>query len=339
MDQLINERIAWVDEELRALLRPAPGEPALYAMLRYHLGWTDTAGAALTAAEARRLGGKRLRGVLAILACEACGGGGRTAVPIGAAIELIHNFSLIHDDIEDNDAERRHRPTVWRVWGVPQAINAGSAMQALVNRAVVRLDDHGAPAVTVVGAVRVLTDAIVRMTEGQCLDMAFQDQAGIDAAGYFRMTEGKTAALLGAALEAGALVAGASPERRDRLRAFGRAFGLAFQARDDHLGVWGDPVSTGKPVGSDIERGKRSLPVVLALGRATDRELLQRWLEARDVDAVMTVMKQCGVRAEVEATVGRLTGEALGHLEALGQVGEAGRTLSAIARAALGREK
>src|SRR5690348_15538190 len=168
---LIDERIGWVDEELRAMVRPEAEEPAVYEMLRYHLGWTDAAGKPVSMADARRFGGKRLRGVLAILACEACGGSGPRAVPVGAAVEFIHNFSLIHDDIEDHDEERRHRATVWRVWGVPHAINAGSAMQALVNRAVLRLSERGAAPPAVLETMRILTDAIVRMTEGQCMDM------------------------------------------------------------------------------------------------------------------------------------------------------------------------
>jgi geranylgeranyl diphosphate synthase type I len=246
---------------------------------------------------------------------------------------------LIHDDIEDSDEERRHRPTVWRVWGVPHAINAGSAMQALVNRAVLRLSDRGVAPTAVLATMRILTDAIVRMTEGQCLDMAFQDQSDVEASGYFAMTERKTAALLAAALDNGACLAGAPTERARLLERFGHAFGLAFQARDDHLGVWGDPTTTGKPVGSDIERGKRSLPVVLALSRSPEPGSLRRQLAARDVAAVMEAMEQLGVRAEVEATVGRLTAEALGYLEALGDAGDAGRALFSIARAALGRVK
>src|SRR5205085_10338795 len=170
MDDLINERIAWVDDELRSMLPAAKDEPIVYGMLRYHLGWTDPAGAAVGPVEARRYGGKRLRGVLAILAGEACGGDGQAIVPAGAAVELIHNFSLIHDDIEDEDPERRHRPTVWRLWGVAQAINAGSLMQALVNRAALRLAERGASPRAVVDTMEALTHAIVRMTEGQCMD-------------------------------------------------------------------------------------------------------------------------------------------------------------------------
>jgi geranylgeranyl diphosphate synthase, type I len=339
LDSLIDERIGWVDDELRAMLRPVAEEPAVYRMLRYHLGWTDAAGRPLSTPEARRFGGKRLRGVLAVLACEACGGAGPVAVPAGAAVELIHNFSLIHDDIEDEDEERRHRPTVWRQWGVPQAINAGSLMQALVHRAALGLSGRGAPFPAVLDAMQVLTDAIVRMTEGQCMDMLFQDRVDVDASSYFAMTERKTAALLAAALESGACVAGATVDRARLLARFGRAFGLAFQARDDYLGVWGDPTVTGKPVGSDIERGKRSLPVVLALSHSPDPKPLLGQFEARDTTAVMAAMETLGIRAEVEAAVGRLTAEALGYLEALGDAGEAGHALVSIARAALGRVK
>jgi geranylgeranyl diphosphate synthase type I len=336
IDSLINERIAWVDDELRAMLPPTVDEPIVYGMLRYHLGWTDTAGAAVDAAAARRFGGKRLRGVLAILAGEACGGDGAALVPAGAAVELIHNFSLIHDDIEDEDPERRHRPTVWRLWGVAQAINAGSLMQALVHRAALRLAGRGVSPTAVVHAARVLTDAIVLMTEGQCMDMAFQDRADVDGPGYFAMTERKTAALLAAAMETGAGVAGAEPDRVEQLAQFGRAFGLAFQARDDFLGIWGDPAMTGKPVGSDIERGKRSLPIVLAMSRSSSPERLRGRLEARDTTGVLAALEELAVRAEVEAIVSRLTNEALGCLEGVGDT-DAGRALDSIARAALGR--
>src|SRR5438874_13108323 len=161
LDSLINERVAWVDDELRSVLHAAASEPAVYGMLRYHLGWTDSAGRTVDPEAQRRFGGKRLRGVLVILACEACGGDGRSVVPAAAAVELIHNFSLIHDDIEDADEERRHRPTLWRVWGIPQAINAGSNMQALVNRAALRLAERGASPSAVLGCARLLTDTIL----------------------------------------------------------------------------------------------------------------------------------------------------------------------------------
>jgi len=337
-ESLINERIGWVDDELRSLLaeeaRAGVGE-----MLRYHMGWTDAEGGALDAGEARRLGGKRLRGVLVILACEACGGSGYAAVPAGAAVELLHNFTLIHDDIEDCDELRRHRPTVWRLWGVPQATNAGSQMQALVDRAALRLLGRGVSAEVTAAVIGVLSKAILEVTTGQYQDMAFQNRADVGVEEYFDMAAGKTAALLSAALDAGARIAGVGEDRIERLLAFGHSFGLAFQARDDYLGIWGDPATTGKPVGSDVRQGKRSLPVVLALSRATGRSDLREWLEANDVEAVMAAMERLGVRSDVEAIVERLTAEAVEHLEALGEGGTAGEALSSIARTALGRDR
>ena len=128
---LIDERIPWLDAEMDASLASASADLALYDWARYHLGWNDEALRPMAEADRRKHGGKRLRGVLTVLSAEAMGGDGRRAAPAGAAIELIHNFSLIHDDVEDNDAERRHRPTVWKLWGVPHAINVGSNMQAM----------------------------------------------------------------------------------------------------------------------------------------------------------------------------------------------------------------
>src|SRR5262249_50290595 len=152
-----------LDAELEATLSSTADLP-LYRMARYHLGWYDKRLAPLPEADRRRYGGKRLRGVLCILACEASGGDSATAAPAGAAVELIHNFSLVHDDIEDNDAERRHRPTVWKLWGIPHAINVGSSMQAMVSVAALRLQRFASPA-TVLEALSTLTRAIVRMTE------------------------------------------------------------------------------------------------------------------------------------------------------------------------------
>src|SRR5262245_58842786 len=165
---LIDERIDWLDAEIEAALASGADLP-LYRMARYHLGWRDAALRPVDEEARRRHGGKRLRGVLCLLACDAVGGEGARAAPAGAAIELIHNFSLVHDDIEDSDEERRHRPTVWKLWGVPHAINVGSSMQAMVNVAAMRLSRH-APPETVLAALDTLTRAIVRMTEGQYLD-------------------------------------------------------------------------------------------------------------------------------------------------------------------------
>jgi geranylgeranyl diphosphate synthase type I len=337
---LIDERIAWLDAEIEAAFASASDLP-LYRMARYHLGWADEALCAVDEATRRRHGGKRLRGVLCLLACEAVGGSGEEAAPAGAAIELIHNFSLVHDDIEDSDEERRHRPTVWKLWGVPHAINVGSSMQAMVNVAALRLRRR-TPSERSLQALATLTDAIVRMTEGQYLDMAAEDAREMSLEDYFRMTGGKTAALAQAALEVGGGLGTDAAPRVERLAEFGWRFGLAFQARDDFLGIWGEPDRTGKPVGSDILQGKRSLPIVHALEQAAPGspagERLRAALRDRNVPTVLGVLEETGTRAFVGAAVDEQTRAALAALGEASPLEPYGATIRAIAEFALGRE-
>jgi geranylgeranyl diphosphate synthase type I len=338
---LIDERIAWLDAEMEAVLATASRDLDLYQWSRYHVGWLNEGLEQLSPADRRRHGGKRLRGVLTVLACEAVGGSGPSAASAGAAIEFIHNFSLVHDDVEDNDEERRHRPTVWKLWGVPHAINVGSNMQAMVDVSVLRLSDR-VPAPLVVQAFRIITHAIVQMTEGQYLDMAAQDSRAMSLEQYFRMTGGKTAALIQGALEVGATLGTDDAGRIAALAQFGRRFGLAFQCRDDYLGIWGEPALTGKPVGSDIVQGKRSLPVVHALEAApagTDTgDRLRSALEARDVPVVLELLNDLGTAEFVAARVEDHTTAALDAIERAQVANPYGAAIRDIARYALGRE-
>ncbi len=338
---LIDERIAWLDAEMEATLASASPDLPLYDWARYHLGWCDERLQPLGAADRRKHGGKRLRGVLSILACEAVGGDGTRAASAGAAIEFIHNFSLVHDDVEDNDAERRHRPTVWKLWGVPHAVNVGSNMQAMVDLAVLRLAGK-LPAATVVHVFQVITRAILQMTEGQYLDMAAQDRSEMSLSEYFRMTGGKTAALIEGALRSGALLGTEDAARVEALARFGWHFGLAFQCRDDYLGCWGDPTLTGKAVGNDLLQGKRSLPVVHALaaaapGTAAGRRLREA-LAARDVPAALELMETLGTTRFVADRVQEHTDAAIQALDEAHVSGAHGIAIREIAGYALGRE-
>jgi geranylgeranyl diphosphate synthase type I len=338
LDRYVEERMAWVEAEIEAVLASRTADLDLYGMLRYHLGWCGRNFAPLSQEERRRFGGKKLRGVLAVLACEAVGGDGRRAAPGAAAIEFIHNFSLIHDDIEDGDEERRHRPTVWALWGVPQGVNAGSNMQALVTLAGLQLAERGAPPATVVAAIRVLTQAMLAMTEGQFLDIGFQDRWEITVADYMRMAAGKTAALAEGMMRLGGVLGVDDPDRVEALARFGHAFGLAFQARDDLLGIWGDSALTGKAVGADILRGKRSLPIAFGLSHPEGGERLRRMLEARDVEGVTALLERIGARAFTEETGRDQTARSLAALDRAATVDPAGAALRAIADQALGRE-
>jgi geranylgeranyl diphosphate synthase type I len=253
-------------EALRSTAVPA--NTRVGEMASYHLGWTD--------AEGRSLGegsGKFIRGCMALWAAEQCGGDLADAAAVAAAVEWIHNFTLVHDDIQDGDHERRHRPTVWVVWGSAQAINAGNGMHAVAYRAL--LSGRGRPAARL-RAAAALNTAVVAVIEGQCLDLDLEGRIETPVATYLRMVRGKTGALIGASLEAGALMGGASARQAALLRRAGMELGVAFQIRDDWLGTWGDSALTGKRCGGDIERRKITYPVVVAQSRlhgAARREL------------------------------------------------------------------
>lgn len=332
-----------VDRVLAEVLRERDLPESLDGMIRYHLGWVDDHFRAVSPSQRIHFGGKKMRAVLCALACAAAGGTVEMAFPVAAAIELVQNFSLVHDDIEDGDRERRHRPAMWVTWGMPQAINTGSAMQALVNAAVLRVQ---APPDTVVAVMEALTWAMVEMTEGQHLDIAFQSRSDVGVDEYEDMASRKTGALMEAAVFTGARLATDEPEPLSAWRELGRAFGLAFQARDDLLGVTGDPARTGKPVGNDIRVRKKALPLLFALEHANDsdrslvRGILERHTVGEDsVRRVTDVMRRSGALAATAETVERHTANALSALNRAASPGPHRDAVRDLVRAAVGREQ
>src|SRR5690606_32506573 len=197
------------------------------------------------------------------MSCEALGGDGELAMPIAAAIEMIHNFTLIHDDIQDRSELRRHRPTIWALWGTAQAINAGDALFALGHLMLNATREAGVDPATVLDLSTELHHTTLRIVEGQVLDLGFEDRPEVSPREYLTMISGKTAAIIRYACLAGATVAGADAETAAHLAAFGQSLGMGFQIRDDLLGVWGKPEQTGKPEADDIRRRKKSLPILL----------------------------------------------------------------------------
>jgi geranylgeranyl diphosphate synthase type I len=269
-------------EIVAALGAVVPDQGILRRLVGYPLGAVETDGG-----PGPGIGGKLLRPSLVCFGCEALGGEPERALPLAAAIELVHTFSLVHDDIVDGDRVRRGRPTTWVALGEHQAIHAGDGLLALAFRtaASARLPGDG-----VARSVSALAAATLAMVEGQALDLELEGKlAGTKV--YLEMAHAKTGALLGCALELGALAAG-RPDLALPHREVGEVLGLAFQVRDDWLGLWGDPGEFGKAVGADLARGKRSFPIAWALERdpgldalIRDRAFAEAWDHLADLGA------------------------------------------------------
>jgi geranylgeranyl diphosphate synthase, type I len=226
-------------------------------IIGHHFGWHDESGHPVGAG-----GGKAIRPTLALLAAEAIGADAGVAIPGAVAVELVHNFSLLHDDVMDGDLTRRHRPAAWTVYGVPATILAGDA---LLNLAFGLLARSSQPA----AATMLLSSALDRLVEGQSADLLLEKREAVGLSECIDTAAGKTGALLGCACAMGGLLGQGSPRQIERLAVFGGEIGLAFQHVDDLLGIWGDPSVTGKPVYSDLASRKKSLPVTAALVSGT----------------------------------------------------------------------
>lgn len=291
----------------------------VYDMLRYHLGWIDEQGNAIEANS-----GKAVRPSLCLFSCEAVGGAWRQALPAAVAIEMIHNFSLIHDDMQDGDTERRHRSTVWYLWGHSHGLNAGVAMNVLGNLTAFS-DDDPSDAETALAVSRILTEACIRMIEGQVLDISFEQRRTVGVHEYMDMISKKTGALLAASLHMGAVVGTSSRDSVDGMLRFGDSLGRLFQVRDDMLGVWGLQEKTGKPRASDLRRRKKSLPVVHALSAAegeTKKRFLDlygtdRPLDDNDIDEILSILDDLGTEKFCRGLAEECVGESEEALSAV----------------------
>ena len=304
--------------DLETELRFAVGSASLpmYDMMRYHLGWTDAQGNPQSTTV-----GKRLRPILCLLTCQSVGGDWRQALPAAAAVELVHNFSLIHDDIQDASPERRGRATVWHIWGQPQAINVGDGMHALALSSLLRLEEGGVPHHKVVRAARILGEASLKLCEGQYLDISYENRLDIGINDYLEMIGSKTAALFRCSLEIGALLGTADESLLARLKLFGHDLGMTFQVHDDMLSIWGDERTTGKPNTSDILMKKKTLPIVYALekSRGADREKLWQIYQKKtvtqiDVEDVMKILNRLDAQGFVQGTSEKFFRQAISEL-------------------------
>ena len=309
----------------KSLVGPALRETAerLPEMLRriagYHFGWWDADGE-----PTHGDGGKALRPALVLLCAEAAGGDAVSAVPAAVAVELVHNFSLLHDDVMDGDTTRRHRPTAWTVFGTGPAVLAGDALLSL---AFEELTPEGS---------KLLSQGVLELLEGQAADVDFEQRDDVTPAECVRMATGKTAALIGAACALGALHGQREPAP---FGAFGQAVGLAFQHVDDLLGIWGDPAVTGKPVYSDLQNRKKSLPVVTALSSGTragtDLATLYAGtdpLDTTELARAAALVEAAGGRQWSQAQADALLAKGLRELATANPLPRAGAELAALSR-------
>jgi geranylgeranyl diphosphate synthase type I len=330
---------------------------AYYGQMQYHLGWVDVSFSPVSSNP-----GKLLRPTLLLLSFEAASANGQysagqthlfQALPAAVAIELTHNFTLIHDDIEDGDRERRHRATLWNIWGIPQAINTGDGMFALARQTLWQVVERGVNPAVAVRLGLALDCACLVLSEGQYLDISFERQTTVSVAMYIDMIRRKTGALMACAAEMGALLGTRENAVIERLRNFGQAMGVAFQVRDDLLGVWASAAESGKTPAGDIYRRKKSLPILHALEHANEQDrqrLLAIYTQSEPVtpEQVTTVLdifartetqayclaflaEQCRLAhealANVPATTGEISKRALEDMDRLVQfVEEASQT-------------
>ena len=284
------EILPLLDGELRQIVdtTAALDHGFLREMFSYHLGWVGE--------NAEMARGKQIRPLLVMLCGMNEGMKAELLLPAAASVELIHNFSLIHDDIQDNSDTRRGRETVWVKWGVPQAINTGDAMFTLSYEAMMGLMARGIKPEVVTQCVRVLTETNLMLTKGQHMDIAFEKEESVGVETYQEMIEGKTAALVQASCQLGAILAEVGKEKIQNYAAFGKHVGIAFQLRDDYLGIWGDDQKTGKSVQSDFLERKKTYPILYAWEKSEAFRAL--WAKdafsKEDMIAMANEMINCG---------------------------------------------
>lgn len=312
----------WVelDQFMRDVVTSQASQPEdMGIMLQYALGWVDEKGNPSNIPT-----GKRIRPMLLLLSAEASGGDWRSALPAAAAVELLHNFSLIHDDIQDDSPLRHNRPTLWKVWGEANAINIGDALFTMAYDSLERLS-HTISSESLILIWRIFNKTMLELTRGQHLDMRFEHQNTVSTDEYVSMISGKSAALISACAEIGALIGCGDQATAKNYADFGLNLGIAFQIRDDILGIWGDPHVTGKSAATDILSRKKSLPVLFGLSHSP--ELVQIYnrkeFHQADVDEAVATLNKLNAQDFTRESEESYYGSALNALESANPKGQA----------------
>jgi geranylgeranyl diphosphate synthase type I len=334
MTSLLDRYADLVARHLRETAPPPTSMSGL--MAAYHMGWVDR--------EGRPTGvrsGKLVRPSLCLWACEATGTDAALALRVACSLEWVHNFTLVHDDIEDGDRERHCRETVWSVWGSSQGINAGDALHAYAFELLLA---PGPLTLRRMRAGRALARAVREVVEGQCLDLAQEGRLRTTPAAYLRMARGKTGALMGASMETGALVGGSRLDVAAGLRLAGELLGQAFQVRDDWLGIWGDPARTGKSRDGDLGRRKITFPVVTAyavMGRAERRRFRALFATpgSAEVPELRAMLERRGADCLAADAAHRFAGEAIALVRDAGLPPTSTRCFEEFARHVADRER
>lgn len=330
-----NQMLQAIERELQWMVSSVnlPQLGNFHHMLAYHLGW-EGEGAGQNAT------GKRIRPLLVLLTTSAAGGDWERALPAAAAVELVHNFSLIHDDIEDNSTLRRGRPTVWYLWGIPLAINAGDAMLTLAHLSIFRLGQTCDNEIAL-KAAEILQNACLELTKGQHLDISYENRNDLTLDDYWLMISGKTASLISTCANLGALIARSTLSTRESYREYGHNLGMAFQALDDLLGIWGDEALTGKSNASDLISGKKSLPVLYAL--QLSGPFAERWrrgsIQPDEVHDLAHQLEAEGARDYTLETASCFTDKALQALSQADPKGVGGEELIQLTNRLLQRQQ
>ena len=344
LDNLTKRMLPAIEEELKRIVARLNEPPTqiFYEMLAYHMGWNgEGSGPEAT--------GKRIRPLLVLLtyaASKKASGKQKKefdswtpALPAAVCIELIHNFSLVHDDIQDGSDLRRGRLTVWKKWGMPQAVNAGDALFILAHIAMLETKESF-PLEKTVHIGSIINEACLALSSGQFMDISYEKRIGLMIEDYWPMISGKTAALLSACTQIGAALSDADEVTQENYRSFGHYLGLAFQVQDDYLGIWGDSALTGKSNESDLVAGKKSLPVLYGLAR--NGTFAQRWargpIQSDEIGPLSEQLAAEGAKLYTQEAADHMTDLALQSLRAAEPQGEAGEAIFELTRMLLSRK-
>jgi geranylgeranyl diphosphate synthase, type I len=338
LQNFIDLMLPAIETELKRIVSrlDEPRTRIFHEMVAYHMGWIgEGSGSEAT--------GKRIRPLLVLLTYAASSsfsviteGEVRTwenALPVAACIELIHNFSLVHDDIQDGSDLRRGRPTVWKKWGMPQAINVGDALFILAHMALLDAKDRF-PLNKTLQVGSIVNEACLALSSGQFMDISYERRNDLATEDYWSMISGKTAALLSTCTHVGAVLGGDDEPSQESFRSFGHYLGLAFQVQDDYLGIWGDSAQTGKSTESDLVAGKKSLPVLYGL--AQEGVFARRWAKgpivSNEVETLSEQLAAEGAKLYTQEAADQMLDLALQSLRAAEPQGEAGEALFELAR-------